>query len=338
MIKILYLLVILFSVMAHAHPFESPSTWSDFQITKILEKAEVIEIEHMQKALKDRGKKIEFDGSVFLVTLSGGVKAVFKSLPLDDQGDAMAEVAAYKASLYLGFPYVPPTILRQVEGMKGSLQLFVDTPIDLLVPDEYQKFLKGISAEDEANLRIFYFVFGQWDSGAHNLLAYTENDISYPIAIDNSAIRNHQHIMSYGDLPFVRIVYSEKFNTNDWNKPFPFEKAKIIESPSPKNLRAMFGNNLPDSFYINFNSYNQPLKYVIYNNSLWRQYHAFQENFIRAYTDLCPTKALQKLRELNLAELKKIFANSKGADFLTPAYLSNILKRRDQVVSKCARG
>ncbi len=56
--------------------------------------------------------------------LEKDIKAVFKSFPLDDQKDAIAEVAAYKASMFLGFPYVPPpTVLREVNKMKGSLQL-----------------------------------------------------------------------------------------------------------------------------------------------------------------------------------------------------------------------
>jgi hypothetical protein len=222
--------------------------------------------------------------------------------------------------------------------MKGSLQLFVDTKIDLLAKGEYQKVLAKASDVDNANLRIFYFVFGQWDSGAHNLLAYDDADKTYLVAIDNSSIRNHQNVKNYGDLPFVRVIYSDKFNTNDYGKPFPFDKAEVIKNPSPENLKKVFGSKLPDAFYENFNYHGQQLKYVIYNNSLWRQYHAFDKSFVRAYADQCPAKTIEALRKLDLVELQEIFAESKGSDFLTPTYLKNILKRRDQVVNKCAKG
>lgn len=175
---------------SYAHEFEHPASWHNPKITKILKTAKVTDIKPMKEVLIEQGKKAEFDGQVFLITLENGVQAVFKSLPLDDQGDAKAEVAAYQASVYLGFPYIPPTVLRKINGMTGSLQLFVNTPIDLLKNGEYKKYSKKFSKEDENNLKIFYFVFGQWDSGPHNLLAYPDASKIYPIAIDNSGIRN----------------------------------------------------------------------------------------------------------------------------------------------------
>jgi hypothetical protein len=324
---------ICWSQKIYAHKFEHPNTWNNPKIIKILETSKIVGIKPMKDALTEQGKKIEFEGKVFLITLKNNVKAVFKSIPIDDQGDAMAEVAAYKASLRLGFPYVPPTVLRNVHDMKGSLQLFVDTPIDLLQEREFEKYSKKFKKKDWNNLKVFYFVFGQWDSGAHNLLAYSSQSTKaiYPIAIDNSGIRNHQHVR-YSELPFVRVIYSEKLNTNDWIKPFPFEGYKIIHKPSHHNLKKTFGNKLPESFYQNFQSYGKPLKYVVYQNSVWRQYHAFDKNFVKSYTKKCSQKALSALQKLDLKTLKEIFWHAKGNDFLTNSYLKSILERRDQVV------
>ncbi|NDA91342.1 MAG: hypothetical protein EBY20_10695, partial [Alphaproteobacteria bacterium] len=105
---------------SYAHEFEHPASWHNPKITKILKTAKVTDIKPMKEVLIEQGKKAEFDGQVFLITLENGVQAVFKSLPLDDQGDAKAEVAAYQASVYLGFPYIPPTVLRKINGMTGS--------------------------------------------------------------------------------------------------------------------------------------------------------------------------------------------------------------------------
>ena len=83
----------------------------------------------------------------------------------------------------------------------------MNTPIDLLADGEYQKYIKKFSKTDWDNLKVFYFVFGQVDSGSHNLLAYRDKFTkkSYPIAIDNSAIRGCQHVR-YGELPFVKVL------------------------------------------------------------------------------------------------------------------------------------
>ncbi|MFK7968153.1 MAG: hypothetical protein AB8B68_03215 [Rickettsiaceae bacterium] len=328
---IILLVVFCLTQNASAHKFEHPKTWHDPSITKILKTSKIVDIKPMKEALIEQGKKVEFDGQVFLITLENGIKAVFKSLPLDDQGDAGAEVAAYQASLYLGFPYIPPTALKEIKEMKGSLQLFVNTPIDLLDKEQYEKISQKFSKEDLDNLKLFYFVFGQWDSGAHNLLAYSDESKIYPIAIDNSGIRNHQHVR-YGELPFVRILYGEKLNTDDYDKPFPFEKTKIINDPNPVNLKKIFGDKLPTSFYKNSQFYGQPLKYIIYQNSLWRQYHAFDKSFVKSYVTDCRYLNNDSLNKLDLNILKKIFASAKGADFLTDSYFKKILERRDQVL------
>ncbi|MFN9477600.1 MAG: hypothetical protein ACK57M_04280 [Rickettsiales bacterium] len=172
---IIYLIISYLSFnYSYAHEFEHPTSWHNPEITQILKTAKVADIKPMKEGLIEQGKKAEFDGQVFLIILENGIKAVFKSLPLDDQGDAKAEVAAYQASVYLGFPYIPPTVLRKINGMRGSLQLFVNTPIDLLKNGEYEKYSIKFSREDKDNLKIFYFVFGKFYSVAHYFVSYTD--------------------------------------------------------------------------------------------------------------------------------------------------------------------
>ena len=338
------LLTLVFSSQIHSsdtetasHCFEHPKTWSNPQITEILKEAEVANIKPMSLFLSENGKTSDFYGQVFLVTLDGGIRAVFKSLKPDELGDAHAEVAAYKASLFLGFPYVPPTVLREIKGMKGSLQLFVPTSVDLLADGEYEKAIREVSAEDNANLRIFYFIFGQWDSGPHNLLAYKDETKTYLIAIDNSGICNHQ-MVKYGDLPFVRVLYCDKLDTQDYDKPFNFEIAETIANPTAEKLRLVFKDRFPESFYTGFKSYGkQPFKYILYQNGLWRQYHASDEDFVRAHAHHCPQKTKRAIQKLNLTALKQIFTiqGESEPDFLNASYFENILERRDQVELSC---
>ena len=308
-----------------------PENWKNSEISKLLKKGKVVCMCPMKDYLHSCGKKAEFDGNVFFVELDNGLKAVFKSLPKDDLGDAYAEVAAYQASVVLGFPHIPPTVMAEIKGMKGSLQLFVKTNIDALDPGIYDCALKDAPMEDVANLQLFYFVFGQWDSGPHNTLILKDKENTHLIAIDNSGIRNHQHV-KYGSLPFVRVRYSDTLQTNDWDKPFPFEQAKVIQNPTSEKLRKAFGDIFPESFYQTFKSYGFPFRYVIYRNSLWRQYHEGNKKFVMSFTNHLSDQTRKKLEGLNLPLLKKIFACAKNIDFLTPSYLEAILERRDQVL------
>lgn len=311
--------------------FSTPASWKNPDIVKLLKKGKVLSMQPMREYLQSLGKEAEFDGDVYLVELDNGLKAVFKPLSPDDIGDAHAEVAAYKASVNLGFPHIPPTVMTQIQGKKGSLQLFIETKIDSLSPGAYESALSEVHPNDLANLKLFYFVFGQWDSGGHNLLILKDKKKTSLVAIDNSGIRNHQYV-KYGQLPFIRVLYSDKINSNDWDKPFPFDQAKSIESPTAEKIRQTLGDLLPDGFYKSFKSYGPPFRYVLYRNSLWRQYHAGNETFILSFADHLPDQTRKKLEKLNLATLKKIFEEAKNADFLTPAYLAAILERRDQVL------
>ena len=66
-------------------------------------------------------------------------------------------------------------------------------------------------------------------------------------ASDNSAIHNHHHIQMK-ELPSAQVLYSKPFNAHDWQKPFPFDKAKIMENLNEENLRRIFKNKLPKAF------------------------------------------------------------------------------------------
>jgi hypothetical protein len=309
-------------------------SWKNPGILDQLKTGKIISRKPMQDFLASKGKKVEFEGKVFWVQLDNGLQAVFKALPKDEMDDAYAEVAAYHASVELGFPYVPPTVIYTIDGLQGSLQLFVDTKIDALAPGVYRQTLQEVDPEELADLKVFYFVFGQWDSGPHNILILDGQEKKHLIAIDNSGIKQRQYVR-YGELPFVRTNYSEALETDDWyGASFPFDQAKTIHDPSPENLKKVFGTAFPDPFYQSFKSYKSPLTYVIYQNSLWRQFHAEEPEFVKSYTATISEKTHQALQRLDLALLRKFFKEAKEAEFLNDDYLQAILERRDQVLAK----
>jgi hypothetical protein len=335
-VSMVLFLVLCFQINPTLALFQNPEEWSHPDIAKLLEKGEVVSMIPMGDYLKSKGKKSEFEGQVYVVTLKNGLKAVFKIFPDNEQQDAFGEVAAYKASLFLGFPKIPPTVLRSIKGQKGSLQLFIESDIDPSAPGAFEEALKQVDPQEVTNLKIFYFIFGQWDSGPHNILILKQKKHTFFIAIDNSAICIHQHV-KYGELSFVRMAYSAKLNTNDWNKPFPFDQVKAIMHPTSKALRMTFKDRLPESFYRSFKSYGEPFRYVIYQNTLWRQYPACNGNFLKTYPKYCSEKTRKILKKLNKSILQKIFAHARKAEFLTGDYIQMILDRRDQVLRTCLK-
>lgn len=312
------------------------------KICTALKTLPILNIKPMREFLKEKNQTANFENEVLLITFKTDleehkefkdIKAVFKPVPPDDLGDAHAEIAAYKASVVLGFPEVPPTVMRKINNKIGSLQLYVEPALQVK-ESEFKKILQMASKEDAANLKLFYFVFGQWDTGAHNIIV-SKNAGAKNIqlnAIDNSGIRNKQQV-KYGELPFVRIAYSETLNTNDWHLPFPFQKVKIIENPEEQEISAYFRKHFSESIYARLMKIQKPIHYVIYQNSLWIQYHKNDQNFMLSQTDYYPPNTINKLKGLTKNELKRIFMDAKGCDFLTDAYLESILERRDQVIA-----
>lgn len=291
----------------------------------------VIKTESMQDFLASKNIDVELQNEIYLITLADGTRAVFKPVPVDDRGDAEAEVIAYKISKFLGFPRVPVTVMRKINGKTGSLQEYIESNVNLCDSKIYQKIMQNEKSDEVANLKLFYFIFGQWDSGHHNMIVRKEEGETKIYAIDNSGIRNHQHVR-YGSLPFVRLYYNDNFNTNDWDLRFPFESVQVIKKPNRKNVLAVFHDKISPFNLEQMAKQDHPIYYIIYRNSLWIQHHTSDPDFILSHTNYYPEKTMAIIKKLTLQDLKKLYADAKGLDFLTPGYFKAILDRRDQVL------
>lgn len=303
-------------------------------IVSMLETSPIVNTMPMRDYLLSRGKTVEFDNQVFLLTLESGIKAVFKPCPADedDLKDYYAEVAAYKACQFMGFDFVPPTVMRTINGVAGSLQLFVETTIDPLASGAYEYALENADPDDIANLKIFYFVFGQWDTGPHNLLIKTEGDSVKLIAIDNAGIGN-RHYVRYGELPFVRVHYNEKFNADDYDQPFPFDAYGVIKQPTADDLNIIFNGCVSQPLCQRL-AKQELLHYVIYHDSLWIQFHAGHDSFERSFTNYYPARTIEQLKKLTFDILKdQIFGHATNSCLLSNDFLNAILERRDQVLA-----
>ena len=298
-------------------------------------------IEDMKMFLSQRKYEARFKGNVWVVTLKGGLKAVFKPCESADfLDDAYPEIAAYEASLHLGFPIIPPTVIRKIKGKIGSLQLYVKPSVDLLSSNNFETLLKKINNIDLVNLKLFYFIFGQWDSNAGNLIAqYQKDEDENPIlvAIDNWAIMKRQQVQ-LGERPFLEVYHNEKLvSPNDRQDKFPFESVQTIKHPTVESIEKTFGKVLPSLTVENLIQGDNPLQYVLYQCTLWRQWPFSDERLILQRKDKIPPSSLKKLRGLNAEVLKRIFQEAKHCDFFNHAYIESILDRVNQVLSYTER-
>lgn len=307
-------------------------------LCSMLETSPVTSSMPMRDHLISQGKIVEFHNAVLLLSLESGIQAVFKPC-LDDTdvlNDSYAEVAAYKACTFMGFDFVPPTVIRTIDGHTGSLQLFVKTNIDPLANNAFKLALEQANPDDVANLKIFYFVFGQWDTGPHNILLKSDEISTKLIAIDNSGICNRQYVR-YGELPFVRIVYHEDLNTSDdANQAFSFDAVQAIKNPTEQELNSRFKGCISPAQCKRW-ARRKILRYILYDNSIWLQFHAGDDSFEKSFTTHYPEATIERLKLLTLEVLKNdIFGHAPDSLLLDKNYLNAILERRDQILAHYA--
>jgi hypothetical protein len=152
--------------------------WNTAEIEETLMPSNVIHSEPMSTFLERRGKIVNYTSDVHLVGFRRDIQAVFKTLGTKCQkemNETYGEVVAYQAGKMLGFSHVPPTVLTKIDGRPGSLQYYVDSDIDPQAGDNYKTTFTEVDPEELQNLKIFCFLFGQWDAGPTNVIIKKHN-------------------------------------------------------------------------------------------------------------------------------------------------------------------
>jgi len=281
----------------------SQPAWTPFlnfkDIEKRLQEEDIILLIPMRDYLNIQGKKADFENQVYLAILQSGLKAVFK--PDKEAHDMFAEVAAYKASQWMQNRLVPPTVLKEFKKQKGSLQFFVETPLDTTTIEAHQDMLNSLKESIRQEMDVFCFLFGQWDRSPSNILFVPYNS-SYLVAlIDNSGILQQQHVV-LGHSPFVRKAYCEN-RADVWDNRFPFEKAQKISLHDLNKNPDFKSCGLTSQKFSFLKESNKPLTYVFWRNSLWFQ--PYNETPI-LLKNLSPS-LIEKIKKLDEKTLKKIW-------------------------------
>ena len=269
-------------------------------------KGKELEIEEISNAKLERLLKLY--PVVALYNIGDEKKqAVFKPVRFDDAKlisvkDVIAELVAYKISQQIGFPNIPITKVVKIDGKIGSLQDFVAGDIDRISKEKLVKNkIHSVNFKNKLDkLKIFSFVFAQWDLCTDNMIVNYDNGEYSLSAIDNGNIWNPQKIQKYGQRLFVEHFNLPKHNASEGE--FPFGSAqtlneeqinKIIQfSETPENLKKILEK-------MNGNKYVKKL-YVIYQKKLWIYYpyliKPYVENFDKAIVKdiVVKLKAMQK--------------------------------------------
>lgn len=318
---------------------------SEIALLEVLRFAPVLSMVPMTAYNRSRNLKVFMGEEVYMVVLEGGIKAVFKTSPYGS-AKSDAELAAFKACRMMGFPRIPPTVLRNIKINKkhykfdkdGSMQLYIEPSVDPMVPGEFKKALNLADPEEVANLALFNFIFGQWDCGQHNVVIQYKDEVPMLWGIDYSLTRSRQYAR-YGEFPFVSAAYSEKLNTEDDDKPFPFDDVQVIKEPTLEKVKEIFDDNLDEETLKTFLVDKTPKYYVIYQNRLWRQYYRGNESFILLnYTEYYPKATMKSIAAINNALLGRIFSHTinkkyTSSYFASADHMRDILDRRDQVLT-----
>ncbi len=276
--------------------------------------------------LKKTGKVVKGDNTIRLLTLASGLKAVFKP------GEySFAEVAAYKASKHMGLRLVPPTIMRIVDGVEGSVQFFVDSSIDLLKGDNRVHFLRKIYPKDRSDMTIFYFVFGQWDLHAGNQIVSISGGKPHLALIDNAGMLHKQHIQ-YGDFAFIQK--GENPDVTSLHTPtFPFHKVVTLKPGPLSKLHALFSPFIAKRHIERIWERHKPITYVIWDNALWMQMYRYNPSVQPLKTKRYYASTLHALQRLDRDSLRNIWSNGMKTDQdYYEELIDLILERRGQVL------
>ena len=224
--KRIYVLLVL-SASINAQP-----AWDDRldheAIEHRLSTEKIVKVMNLREYLSKRGINASPTHDVRIVELESGLKGVFKKGTYHH-----GEVAAYRASKALGLRLVPPTVYRKIKGTQGSLQFFIEASKVSKVSSMAQ-LSKKVGPKNVSDMKLFYYVFGQWDIHAGNQLIASYGDRHYLALIDNSVML-HETYDTFGGATYTSKGYNEDIPSATGDE-FPYDDVKVISGSKAKSI------------------------------------------------------------------------------------------------------
>lgn len=273
--------------------------------------------------------------AVFVLFFKNDLKGVFK--PNRESSQTYSSVMAYRFSQFMEWNLIPPTVIRTIEGEKGSIQLFVDKK-------KFDK--KSLSPIQKSNIFIHYFVTGDFDVKENHILL--GKNCGKPALIDNDKLLSSHTYIPYGDYPFLRYpIKNLRFalsNHKEYEQ-FPIKKVQSVNLSQVNDLSNFLKKTFVGLHMINLNllskdfsgkykSDNDNLYFVKWKNSYWIKYNFLWMYLV--YKEFPPSvfskKTICKLKSLNSDVLNSFLPPPPFS--ISKETISGILYRRDIILKK----
>ena len=268
----------------------------------------------------------------FVLYLDNNLKAIFKP----NKGlEAMASaLLAYHFSQFMNLKLVPPTVIREINGEKGAVQLFIDG-----VDGRNYDAVKKLHPTQKSDIYTFYFVLG--DHNVHKPNQLFGKNCREPALIDNENIIGNTFI-AFGDYPFIALrgIKAKRQFQHLELKHFPMSQVKSVKKPitytkikrifhglRDDRLRIMLDTDLDDNkFY-----------YVKWKGHYWLKQNNL--NIKHIFKDMVPSafqkSTLEKLKKLKKLDLENIKPSLFDYPYPIPEnVISGILYRKDLLLKQ----
>ena len=305
--------ILFFGYITITFKYNDKKCWNDINFKKTEEILATQSIKNKILIENNITKKL-FAGkssNIFLLTFKNNLKAIFR--PISNNLSIASLLLNYHFSELMGFKFIPPTVIRTVDGQKGSIQLFVNN-----ISNYYQQ-LKSLDLKTKNNLYVFYFMFGLLDHSEIDIIV--GKNCNQPALFDiNENMGVFLSITQYGDFPYLKIPHpykKDKLIFFDYVN-LPFKNVKSIpyfSSYNFQNLKQIFPYiNLETADY-GFSKKSTPddliedtLHYIEWKERFWMQMNPSEMKHI--YKDFVPKfiqkETMDKLKKIDINKLNSL--------------------------------
>lgn len=273
------------------------------EVERQLLNAKIIAVELLSDYLTFLGKPAWGSTEAYAVFFENGLIGVFK--PESKLWNTYGELLVYRLSEYFGYHLVPPTVIRTFNGQTGSLQMFVETKENhLSSQDRFLELYARVPEVEKERERLIHYLAGQWDRHSANLVI---DDAGHLVTVDNADAATEvqwtpgQHPWTHrgGELPPAGAE-------------FPFQQYLVVQNPSAKIFKKMFGQYMSDKridrFFEKRGEYYKwfsdgVVPFVIWHGGLWIQRRQQMNLIALAQPDLRSRQQMSALQDTDLPTL-----------------------------------
>ena len=301
--------------------------------------------EEIEKEFSYKYNKVKYDNGrrAFVIIFDNGSKAFFKEQREQcSKGSSCinSSLTVYNFSKFFDLKYVPPIVKRELNGITGSLQLFIEQDEGYSKSRSLQSnIIRGLSSETKSSLYGLIFLTCLVDTNFWNVLI--SKRCLKPVFIDNDWLP--VCLAEYSDSQLLFMV--RKWSSNLLLSEEDYKKAPLSEKiefkgssyDSIKNLFPQAKRNY--WFVVHLKNPKNTILYLKYKEAIFFSFpyniNIDLLNISRGSEPLepvlPPAKFLKKLKKLDRNQIKKISLKDDET------WINGILHRRNLILKEAER-